>query len=99
MVPVQAAATGGGAMPQPQQPQGSANAGGGDQQILYNVEYIFDEDGKQVRKVPIEMNGQTIWVECVEEGSAGGGAGGGGGVFKGPDSIIMDLNGEGDGES
>jgi hypothetical protein len=66
------------------------------------VEYIFDEDGKQVRKVPIEMNGQTIWVECVEEGAAaagGLGAGaGGGGVFKGPDSIIMDLNGESDGE-
>lgn len=82
---------------------GGGGGGGADQQILYNVEYIFEEDGKQVRKVPIEMNGQTIWVECVDSAKQGGAGivGGvdslGGGVYKAQDSIIMELNGESDG--
>jgi hypothetical protein len=68
--------------------QAIAAGGGGsaDLQIVYNVEYLFEEDGKEVRKVPIEMNGETIWVESV------GGVGGPGGLYKSQDSIIMDLN-------
>jgi hypothetical protein len=74
--------------------QAIAAGGGGsaDLQIVYNVEYLFEEDGKEVRKVPIEMNGETIWVESV------GGVGGPGGLYKSQDSIIMDLN-ENDGRS
>jgi hypothetical protein len=98
MMPVQASA-GSGATPALHPAQAGC---GGDQQILYNVEYLFHEDGKEVRKVPIEMNGETIWVECVEPAKQGGMVDGldsvGGGVYKTQDSIIMDLNGDGDGK-
>ena len=34
--------------------------------VAYNVEHVFvDENGRQVRKMPVEINGETIWVECV----------------------------------
>ncbi len=38
-----------------------------DKNIAYGVEYVFMENGKQVKKMPIEIYGQTIWVECVEQ--------------------------------
>ena len=38
-----------------------------DKNIAYGVEYVFMENGKQVKKMPIEIDGQTIWVECVEQ--------------------------------
>jgi len=69
-------------------PQPVVAAGGADLQIVYNVEYLFEEDGKEVRKVPIEMNGETIWVESV----GGVESLGPGGLYKSQDSIIMDLN-------
>jgi hypothetical protein len=77
---------------QTQQQGVAAGAGGSaDLQIVYNVEYLFEEDGKEVRKVPIEMNGETIWVESV--GGVGGMENlGPGGLYKSQDSIIMDLN-------
>lgn len=33
--------------------------------IAYGVEHVFMENGKEVRKMPIDIDGQTIWVECV----------------------------------
>ena len=80
----------------------AARPGVSDQQIVYNVEYLFEEDGKEVRRMPIEMNGQTIWVECVEPSKQGGVCGdgvGNGGLYKPQDSIVMELNGESDGKS
>lgn len=43
-------------MPSAQQPQS---------EIAYNVEHVFTENGKTVRKMPILMGDQTIWVDCV----------------------------------
>ena len=41
-------------------PQGS--------EILYNIEHIFqEEDGRVVRKMPIKVNGATLWVDCVPQ--------------------------------
>jgi hypothetical protein len=37
--------------------------------IAYNVEHVFmDENGREVRKMPVEIEGETIWVECVPGG-------------------------------
>jgi len=48
---------------QPQQQQGKDN-------IAYNVEHVFkDENGREVRKMPVEIEGETIWVECVPGGA------------------------------
>ncbi len=33
--------------------------------IQYNVEHVFEENGREVRKMPILVNGQTMWVDCV----------------------------------
>jgi len=44
---------------------GSTNPWG--QDIAYNVEHVFIENGREVRKMPIKMNNQTIWVDCVSE--------------------------------
>ena len=35
-------------------------------EIQYNIEHVFEENGKQVRKMPINLNGQTIWVDCAD---------------------------------
>merc|ERR1719369_271034 len=59
------------------QPQGGRRQLTGPQQmnsenIAYNVEHVFkDEYGKEVRKMPVEINGETIWVECVPGGGQG----------------------------
>ena len=45
------------AIPQHQQ-QNSTN-------IAYDVEHVFVENGKEVRKMPVLINGDTVWVECV----------------------------------
>lgn len=34
-------------------------------EVLYNVEHLFEEDGKMVRKMPIKVGDETIWVETV----------------------------------
>ena len=37
-------------------------------EILYNVEHVFeDEDGRELRKTPIKVNGETVWVDCVPQ--------------------------------
>ena len=51
----------------------------------------------QVRKMPIDLDGQTIWVECVESQKSNGAAGAGGGGGGGADAIMMDL-GDADGK-
>ena len=33
--------------------------------IAYDVEHVFVENGKEVRKMPVLINGETVWVECV----------------------------------
>ncbi len=42
-------------------------ARGESEEILYNVEHIFNENGKVVRKMPIDIEGKTIWVEAISE--------------------------------
>jgi len=57
--------------------QGGQRQFGGPQQmnntekIAYNVEHVFIENGREVRKMPVEINGETIWVECVPGGGQG----------------------------
>ena len=35
---------------------------------MYNVEHVFeDEDGRQFRKMPIKVNGERFWVDCVPQ--------------------------------
>jgi len=63
-----------GGPPQPQTKDGN---------IAYNVEHVFkDENGREVRKMPVEIDGETIWVECVPGGQGEGGA----------DPIMMSLD-------
>ena len=33
--------------------------------IAYDVEHVFVENGKEVRKMPVLINKETVWVECV----------------------------------
>ena len=33
--------------------------------IAYDVEHVFVENGKEVRKMPVLINNETVWVECV----------------------------------
>jgi hypothetical protein len=44
----------------PQQQQQPPN------EIAYNVEHVFTENGKVVRKMPIKMGEETIWVDCMD---------------------------------
>ena len=48
--------------------QGMVPGAGGLPQIKYGVEYVFMQNGKQVKKMPIEIDGEAIWVECVGGG-------------------------------
>ena len=36
-------------------------------EIQYNVEHVFEEDGREVRKMPIKVNGATLRVDCVPQ--------------------------------
>ena len=36
-------------------------------EIQYNVEHVFNENGRQVIKMPIKMDNETIWVDCVDQ--------------------------------
>jgi hypothetical protein len=38
-------------------------------EIAYNVEHVFNENGREVRKMPIKMGDETIWVDCVDQTS------------------------------
>ena len=34
--------------------------------LKFQVEHVFNENGKDVKKMPILLNGQTVWVDCVD---------------------------------
>ena len=37
-------------------------------EIQYNVEHVFEDmDGRELRKMPIKMNEETLWVDCVPQ--------------------------------
>ena len=36
-------------------------------EIMLNVEHHFTDNGKIVRKMPIKMGDQIIWVDCADE--------------------------------
>ena len=36
------------------------------QEIAYEVEHVFNENGKEVRKMPIKMGNDTYWVDVVD---------------------------------
>ena len=57
------------------------------QEIAYNVEHVFMENGKEVRKMPVLINGETVWVECVNNVQNGGDIEG--------DMIEMDISNSG----
>ena len=48
--------------PGQQQPPGPQQ-----QNIQYNIEHVFNENGKEVRKMPVEINGETVWVDVVDQ--------------------------------
>jgi hypothetical protein len=33
-------------------------------EIAYNVEHVFNENSREVRKMPIKMGEETLWVDC-----------------------------------
>ena len=37
------------------------------QEIAYEVEHVFNENGKEVRKMPIKMGTSTYWVDVVDK--------------------------------
>ena len=58
--------------PQPQQVQHQVMhqgqpGGGQTNEIMLNVEHHFTDNGKIVRKMPIKMGDQIIWVDCADE--------------------------------
>ncbi len=55
--------------PQQQQPPPPPQSEPQQAEIQYNIEHVFEENGKKVRKMPINLNGQTIWVDCAEQPS------------------------------
>jgi len=62
----------------------------GQGEIAYNVEHVFIENGKEVRKMPISHEGQTIWVECVGQNAAGHGVN----TQQGRDGIMLEIPGD-----
>ena len=55
--------------------------------IAYDVEHVFNENGREVRKMPIKMGDDTIWVDVKKEGASG----------NSEDSIMFKLDMEGNG--
>ena len=37
------------------------------EEVKLNIEHHFMDNGKLVKKMPIEMEGQIIWVDCADE--------------------------------
>ena len=33
--------------------------------IAYDVEHVFVENGREVRKMPVLVNNETVWVDCI----------------------------------
>ena len=57
--------------------------------IAYDVEHVFNENGREVRKMPIKMGDDTIWVDVKNDGASG----------NSEDSIMFKLDMEGNGNS
>ena len=38
----------------------------GQNDIVYDVEHVFREGGKEYRKMPVLVDGKTMWVDCVD---------------------------------
>ena len=45
------------------------NTQGRDPNIQYNIEHVFMEHGKKVRKMPVMINEETVWVDVVDQSS------------------------------
>ena len=58
-------------------------------EIAYDVEHIFNENGREVRKMPIKMGDDTIWVDVKNEGT----------TTTSEDSIMLKLDMEGNATS
>ena len=54
---------------QQRQPHASQQQHGQQNEIQFNIVHVFEENGKKVRKMPINLNGQTIWINCAEQPS------------------------------
>merc|ERR1719397_1443747 len=53
----------------PRQFSGSPDSQDPSGNIAHNVEHVFLENGREVRKMPVMFNNETIWVECVPRDS------------------------------
>ena len=70
------------------------------QQPMYNEEHVFKEDGRQVRKMPIKVNGDTLWVDsrivervdCVPQSTLDKGVADGGIMLNFDDNKLVDTN-------
>ena len=40
---------------------------GQDPNIQYNIEHVFIENGKEVRKMPVMIDNNTVWVDVVDQ--------------------------------
>ena len=40
---------------------------GQDPNIQYNIEHVFTEHGKEVRKMPVMIDNKTVWVDVVDQ--------------------------------
>ena len=50
------------------QQQPPFNTTGRDPNIQYNIEHVFnDEQGNEVRKMPVMINNSTVWVDVVTD--------------------------------
>ena len=43
------------------------NTLGRDPNIQYNIEHVFQEHGKEVRKMPVMIDNSTVWVDVVDQ--------------------------------
>merc|ERR1719397_835737 len=58
-----------GTPPRPTSPSRSPDSPDPSGNIAHNVEHVFLENGRGVRKMPVQINNETIWVECVPRDS------------------------------
>ena len=77
---------------QQQQPQQHPQQQQTGSEIQYNVEHVFEEDGREVRKMPIKVNGETLWVDCVPQSTSAEEAAGGGIMLDLDDKTLVNTN-------
>merc|ERR1711894_298267 len=62
-------------------------------EIAYDVEHVFNENGREVRKMPIKLGNDTFWVDvCQEENKTEPNSDG---AAIPDDSIMLNLDMEG----